>query len=437
MSLRFIHLSDIHFGQEHGERLHIHTDVRDQVLADVEVLRETFPDNKIDGVLVTGDLAFSGTPEEYGSAGEFLDNLTERAGCPRTAVRVIPGNHDIHRESICEASNWMLSELKDKGAEALDRFLQKEQDRDVLYSRLRHYGNFANAYDCPLDGFGGIAGQAVFSISPDRNLRFLGLNSALACGKDDEQGKLILGAKQWVLPRNKGEELIVLCHHPLHWFRDSEDALRYVRTRARVFISGHEHSPSFDVVRIEGGCDLLVLAAGATTPPKESEIYKYTYNIIEFDWEPKQDGLLVKLYPRVWSNHDTRFVEHFDLPGKERNPVVLGSPNFRAAGLKTVNYAAEEPFVDSGVHFDNTIKAEGTQMGDDFPLQLLRFFRDLTGAQRISVLIKLGALPQNWIEPLNHSAERRALERIRTEKRVGELKSAVDEQLENEMRKQE
>jgi DNA repair exonuclease SbcCD nuclease subunit len=99
MSLRFIHLSDIHFGQERGELVYIHDDVRDQVIDDAQTVRETFPDQRIDGVLVTGDLAYSGTLEEYAAAGKFLDRLTERIGCPRTAVRVIPGNHDIHRTS--------------------------------------------------------------------------------------------------------------------------------------------------------------------------------------------------------------------------------------------------------------------------------------------------------------------------------------------------
>ena len=78
-------------------------------------MRDTLTDHKIDGVLVTGDLAYSGTLEEYAAAGKFLDELTEGVGCPRTAVRVIPGNHDIHRKSICRASEWMLSEIAAKG----------------------------------------------------------------------------------------------------------------------------------------------------------------------------------------------------------------------------------------------------------------------------------------------------------------------------------
>jgi predicted phosphodiesterase len=436
MPLRFIHLSDIHFGQERGELVYIHGDVRDQVLDDAQNVLEALADHKIDGVLVTGDLAYSGTLEEYTAAGEFLDRLTERVACPRTAVRVIPGNHDIHRKSICRASEWMLSEIAAKGAEALDSFLEDEQDREVLYGRLRHYRNFAEAYNCSLDGAGGIAGQKPFLLAPGRTLRFIGLNSALSCGKQDEQGKLILGAKQWVLPRTRGEELVVLCHHPLHWFRDSADALKYVKTRARVFMSGHEHNPSFDVQPIENGCDLLLLAAGATTPPKESEIYKYTYNIIEFDWNQQQDGLQVTLFPRVWSGDRTRFEENLMLPGKANNPVVLGCPNFKASQfnrqadplMAVANDSSEPPRASVGQ------EAERIQMDDDFPLQLLRFFRDLTGAQRLSVLIELGALPSNWSEPLNQSAERRALELMRSERRIGALKSAIDTQLQSHER---
>jgi hypothetical protein len=371
--------------------------------------------------------------EEYAEAGKFLDRLTERMRCARTAVRVIPGNHDIHRGSISKASELMLSQIADKGADSLDAFLEDEQDREVLYRRLRHYRKFAEAYDCPLDGAGGIAGEQVVPLAPDRALRFIGLNSALSCGKNDERGRLILGAKQWVLPRNRGEELIVLCHHPLHWFRDSNAALKYVQARARVFISGHEHTPSFSVLPIESACDLLMLSAGATTPPKQTEIYKYTYNIIEFEWDRQQDGLQVRLYPRIWGER-TRFEENSLLPGREKNPVVLGCPNFRAVPAKTaVDSLLRVKTGHLEYHHESAPpEAEGIQMEDDFPVQLLRFFRDLTGAQRLSALIALGALPPDWTEPLNQSAERRALDLIRSKGRVGELKSVIDEQIERQ-----
>ena len=71
--------------------------------------------------------------------------------------------------------------------------------------------------------------------------------------------KLLLGARQRVLNQRPGEELVVLSHHPVHWFQDSEDALLYIRNRARVFISGHEHNPSVKTEMIEKGRDLMIL----------------------------------------------------------------------------------------------------------------------------------------------------------------------------------
>jgi metallophosphoesterase superfamily enzyme len=110
MSLVFVHLSDIHFGQEKGGAIYINKDVRERLLDDAyEFVRTS--DLKVDGIIVTGDLAYGGSIQEYEMAGKFLDDLAERVSCPKTAVQIIPGNHDIHRPSISSASRWMLNEL--------------------------------------------------------------------------------------------------------------------------------------------------------------------------------------------------------------------------------------------------------------------------------------------------------------------------------------
>ena len=431
MSLVFVHLSDIHFGQEKGGIVFIHTDVRERLLDDAgDFVRNT--DLKVDGIIITGDLAYGGSIQEYEMAGKFLDALAERVGCPKTAAQVIPGNHDIHRPNISSATRWMLEKISAEGEAALDRFLATEQDREVLYNRLRHYRKFAEGYDCPLDGDGGVAGYKRFEIEPGKFVNFIGLNSALSCGEDDEAGRLLLGAKQWVLPRTRGEELVVLCHHPLHWFRDSADALRYVRSRARVFISGHEHDPSFNLEEIETGCDLLMLAAGATTPPKETADYTFTYNFIRFDWISESQGLKVEVYPRIWSSAGTCFLENDSLKGSENNPAVLACPNFRTKAGRASVKPDTSTYDMRGLSLLPTEmiteeKAEAPSMEDDgFALELLRFFRDLTGAQRLAVLIKVGALPADWSEPLNHSAERRALDLMRTSGRTNQLKDIID-----------
>jgi hypothetical protein len=92
------------------------------------------------------------------------------------------------------------------------------------------------------------------------------LNSALICAHKDDKGKLILGKRQQILPVEDGEEIVVLVHHPLGWFQDSAKARQYLRSRARVFISGHEHFPNLEIDHVEDGCDLMIRTKLPTWP---------------------------------------------------------------------------------------------------------------------------------------------------------------------------
>jgi predicted MPP superfamily phosphohydrolase len=309
MPFAFVHLSDIHFGQEKGGEFVVHDDVRERLVEDAADLVAAHTYGSATGVLVTGDIAYAGKPEQYQKAAEWLDRLTAAVGCEPTAVQLVPGNHDIDRDAISSGCKLMLNQIIAKGEPKLDEFLKSDQDREVLYGRFVAYRPFAEGYNCSLDREGGYASDRTLSIAPGRTLRFIGLNSALICSAKDKKGKLLLGARQHVLPRSPGEELVVLAHHPLHWLRDIKDARRYVRSRARVFVSGHEHKPSLKIRPITEGCDLMLLAAGATVPSKvEVDAgYRYTYNLLIFDWDRGTNGLKVAVFPRAWSSEDTMF----------------------------------------------------------------------------------------------------------------------------------
>src|SRR4051812_27200436 len=84
MRVAFIHLSDIHFGQEKGADLHINNDIKEAVIEDCrDQVNDVKPD-RVEGLLITGDIAFSGKPSQYKDAGAWLDRLTAAIGCPRT-----------------------------------------------------------------------------------------------------------------------------------------------------------------------------------------------------------------------------------------------------------------------------------------------------------------------------------------------------------------
>ncbi len=96
--LRLLHLSDLHFGahsrlagQDHakaGKSFH-------RALVDAEPSIKT--EHRVDVVVVTGDLAEVGNPDEFKLAHEFLRALAGELGLEHRRFVFCPGNHDISR----------------------------------------------------------------------------------------------------------------------------------------------------------------------------------------------------------------------------------------------------------------------------------------------------------------------------------------------------
>lgn len=431
MSLILVHLSDIHFGQEKKDKLvFVHEDARERLLDDARKFAVAIAPKRIAGVIVTGDIAYAGTTAEYIAAGKWLDRLTEILGCGRSHVQVIPGNHDIDRSQISAAAEYLLTEIETKGEDRLNELLHSESDRELLYRRFHAYEVFADAYNCPLDRNGGGAGDRVVELAPGRRLRFSGLNTALACSKNDVEGQLLLGERQRVLQRNSGEELVVLAHHPMRWMADEKDANEYIRARARVLVTGHEHSPSAVVENVFEGADLLTIAAGATTPPETDDDFTYTYNFLEFGWDQEHDALAVDIHPRCWSEERKEFGEDKERIATDAKSCVLGSPRYREAPrVELAQVAALVATTDPPVIQQETSNEDnGTDlMPAEYPDIVLRFFRDLAAGQRLKLLVDVGAVPADWNDTLSHGYEKMLLDRaIQTGKAVA-IRTQIDE----------
>lgn len=437
MSVSFVHLSDIHFGQERDSRIFVHDDVREQLIDDVRKVAAALPAGRAFGIIVTGDITYAGKKEEYDAAAHWLDRVAAAVGCPPFQIQVVPGNHDIDRDEISGSMRLMLGAISEGGNAELDRFLGNDRDREIIYDRFKAYRGFSEAYDCPLDTTGRYAIGRQVELAEGRYLRFVRINSALLCSGKEKEQDLLLGARQFVIPRAPGEEMVVLVHHPLNWFKDNADARRYVRSRVRVFISGHEHNPNVDVENVEDGCDVMMIAAGATVPPKPDETYTYTYNVIEFDWDATEDALAVTMYPRAWNPEFTRFEADDKRLGGKEPKFVLASPNFREAGPPPV-VAAPQPqeanvakatadgsVVEVVPTADAGREAKVVPMTDGFQMVLLRFFRELTEGERLRILVELGAISGSTTERLTQTVERRLLELLVKRGQIAEVDAMI------------
>lgn len=428
----FIHLSDIHFGQEKdGGWVETNADAKDRLMDDVQAELLARGANAT-GIIVTGDIAYSAQPEEYKAAGQWLDELAARTGCDRLSTQLVPGNHDIDRRAITNAVGWKIESVRKDGDSTLDMLLDDDTERETLFTRFAAYRDFSTGYGCDLDTFGKYSADYSVELAPGRSLRFVRLNSALICSKKDVPGSLILGARQRVIPIVPGEEVVVLMHHPLHWFMDTTVAKKYIQSRARVVISGHEHYPSIDVSSVEDGCDLMLLAAGATAPDHVGEKYTYKYNILEFDWDEASNSLAVSINPRTWDDEHKRFHKDSEFLTGTQERHVLASPNFRQAPQASATSAMATSEVAKLSAVVNPISGQGKAEIDisvrDRSIRL-RFFRDLTESQRLKILIDLGGLPPEAAKKLDHALEQTFFDRILSKALGDELAAAIEQAL--------
>ena len=117
----FVHVSDIHFGQERDQRVHIHDDVKQQLIADAGEVVRGLPGGNAQGVLVTGDIAYSGIWAQYEAAGRWLDGLAAEIGCPIHRVQMVPGNHDLDRNKLSVGGKQLLDYIRAGGAEEYEK----------------------------------------------------------------------------------------------------------------------------------------------------------------------------------------------------------------------------------------------------------------------------------------------------------------------------
>lgn len=438
----FVHVSDIHFGQERDHVVHIHNDVKKELIADATGVISELPAGVAQGVLVTGDIAYSGAREQYDAAGKWLDELAAGIGCPIHRVQMVPGNHDLDRKKLSVGGGQLLDYIRAGGAAEYEQVISNENDRATLFARFEDFGRFCIGYNCGLDDEAKYATNLRIEVGPNRWIRFVRLNSSLLCHGNEQEDppELMIGARQFTIPRHLGEENIVLVHHPLHWYKDAADVRQYVRTRARVFISGHEHDPKVNIDQVGDGCDVLMLAAGAAVPFKSDDTYTYTYNIIEFDWDESTDSLAVTIYPRAWNPTDTCFQADGRRLGGKLPRFTLGSPNFRKVGaLPTGSGQVPGPHIDepSLEPMVELVPLESAQAAigeippmppdaEGYELALLRFFRDLYESERLQILVSLDAIPVGFDERMNQGVERRLFDWLAREGKLPEVISMID-----------
>jgi 3',5'-cyclic AMP phosphodiesterase CpdA len=100
-SIALAHLSDIHFHHElGGDVWDLDSELRHEL--ELDLGRVTAELGPLRALLITGDVAFSGSTDEYAAAETWLGRITTLAGCREEDVWMVPGNHDVLRRTVSE-----------------------------------------------------------------------------------------------------------------------------------------------------------------------------------------------------------------------------------------------------------------------------------------------------------------------------------------------
>lgn len=313
-SLKFIHLSDIHFNfKTSGGHYDLDEVIRHELILDAaQICGEMGGANDI---LVSGDIAFSGNAREYEIAYEWLDELCRRTNCSLNDVWTVPGNHDIDRSKINDSqlSQMLRGQIRQTPVNELNNkiraCLEDAESRKILFAPLEQYNVFAASFGC-CSTADPLYWTRDLTFNDGSTLRLWGINSAIISDAEDsdahEANKLILSNFQTNFLRDDSVVHLTMCHHPLEWLRDRDAVEDWFDQHARVQLFGHRH-----VQRVRSVSDNIRIAAGAVHPERGEMGWEPRYNFITLEVRRNDQGsrtLRVTINPRVWNDTAKKFL---------------------------------------------------------------------------------------------------------------------------------
>ena len=394
--LTFLHLSDIHFrNRQTGNQFDLEAQLRRSMLDDI--ISKPANGADYDGLLITGDIAFSGKKEEYDRAKSWLDEIYSKAGVLPENTFVIPGNHDVNRDMVVkDGAIWnnhtvlRNSENGVKRRETLQTQLVSDPACDPL-APFAGFNEFAQGYECRT-GKNNLAWVHVFPklLDDGSELRLTGLNSALNSDAGDAIANLYISPYQTSHLSDEGGVVhMLLCHHPPNWLLDKTELDGVLHSFVKIALFGHEHSHRS--TRVD---DTVELFAGAVHPVARDPHWLPTYHILQLEvvGTGKNRYLVVRIHSREFRNFNHAFVRRSAAGGKD----------FEEYSVKLKEWHRPEPVVIpiapaiisgvSSISVNVTVTSQTASTSPTVFRELLVHFHRLSTPVRFSIVNKLGLL---------------------------------------------
>ena len=272
--LRWIHLSDIHYGYENYNTLAMKKKLYEYLEGITNIL-------KYDFLVITGDICYK--------FGEFddqmINNLIKACNIPRENIYMVPGNHDIKRSKIRESILASIK-LENNIRDIYVRKLDKEFYSQLIKGQKRFWKYYQehikpDKYDY----------KRLHNIIERENYNIICMNTCFFSGQDGEEGNLVLGLTNQIevlseLDKNTHKINIAIGHHGIDCFHEDErDSIVYnfIDCGVDIYLCGHVHSGNYKFYN-DDLTELPVLTSGSLMIDE----YKATFITGEIDEKTKE-----------------------------------------------------------------------------------------------------------------------------------------------------
>ena len=303
--MRWLLLSDLHLGIK-NESQHL------ALRGIVEEVDKVSHHGDVDMVLMAGDLAYSGKPEEYDEvSAKLIEPLRELQHVKHARFVAVPGNHDVDCDLGYPPTISALGTSIDEFFHLNERGVSL---RRPTAGRFQAYADFIAR--CGIDGVDPIKlpAVAIQHEQDDVRVNIVCVVTSYFSSKHlaNERHNVpapIHALRTLVRDSNDAEITIILAHHPQNWFTpETESQLESLLVdRNAIYLHGHEHR----VLANFGRRGLTSLGFGAlyqdSLDSKPTPYYRNSFAICELD-----DKLHVDI--RTWDAENGRWVSDQNLP---------------------------------------------------------------------------------------------------------------------------
>ncbi|MEZ9762437.1 metallophosphoesterase [Vibrio splendidus] len=278
-------------------------------------------------ILVAGDIAYSGSSEEYDLIRSSFKSLSNEF-----KIILTPGNHDHDFSKYTGGARDVL--INSKGV-PFDKSVYQ-----IVAAGQQDYFDFESDI-CNVEASSSTLLSKEFKLS--NNISVQTTNTAWCSKINEKGGDLTVPIDQLIEPSGNEEIKVSFFHHPLSWLEPNnhKEVRNFLNSNRNIIISGHEHIERSFKVETDNNKTLIVETCSFHDTHVDDN------GFISFSIE-NEDILIEK---HIWEG------SHFTSLEKKRRSDIIDSSSLYFNGFK-VKDSYYEMLVDVGTGFSHPEKDE-------------------------------------------------------------------------------